>query len=219
MPVASDGGEDLSQIGDERLAELFRQRCNDSAFLDALNEELKDRTSDAACELHLEVVQRRRIVGRPTAPSPAAPPRRIDLPGDWLRALLMRHRLGQPDGRPLFRYRMTDTEYDGVTRALEALAATGRLVQPDSHAGAVFVAYCAEWFRRESNSTFLRWDDPAPTIFAAVPYADKQELTLLGLRYWDRTLRRGRHGREFLLTVALEGGFPVRILEGAPAVG
>jgi hypothetical protein len=82
----------------------------------------------------------------------------------------------------------------------------------------LFVAYCAEWFRRESDSTFLRWDDPAPDLFPSVPYASKQELTALGLSFWQRPLRKSTYAREFLLTVALEGGFPVRILaEGARA--
>ena len=67
-----------------------------------------------------------------------------------------------------------------------------------------------------STSTFLRWDDPAPDLFPSVPYASKQALTTFGLDYWRRPLRSSAYAREFLLTVALEGGFPVRILaEGA----
>lgn len=111
---------------------------------------------------------------------------------------------------------MADSEYEQAKRILRRLAGAGRLVNPDSRAGALFVAYCAEWFRRESASTFLRWDDPAPDLFPSVPYASKQTLTTSGLEYWRRPLRRSAHAREFLLTVALEGGFPVRILaEGA----
>ena len=49
-----------------------------------------------------------------------------------------------------------------------------------------------------------------------MPYASKQALTTFGLDYWRRPLRSSQYAREFLLTVALEGGFPVRILaEGA----
>ena len=67
-----------------------------------------------------------------------------------------------------------------------------------------------------STSTFLRWDEPAPDLFPSVPYASKLALTTFGLDYWRRPLRSSTYAREFLLTVALEGGFPVRILaEGA----
>jgi hypothetical protein len=82
--------------------------------------------------------------------------------------------------------------------------------------GALFVAYCAEWFRRESTSTFLKWDVIDPALFPQVPYHSKQKLTELGLKYWGRELRRSQHGREFLLTLALEGGIPVRVfVDGA----
>ncbi|QOZ23117.1 hypothetical protein XH93_05180 [Bradyrhizobium sp. CCBAU 51753] len=111
---------------------------------------------------------------------------------------------------------MTDEEYDQAKTILHRLAGSGRLANPDRRAGAIFASFCAEWFRRESNSTFLRWDNLAPDLFPAVPYSSKQQLTLFGLEYWDRELRRSANAREFLLTLALEGGFPVRILaEGA----
>ncbi|WP_287206820.1 STY4851/ECs_5259 family protein [Mesorhizobium sp.] len=135
---------------------------------------------------------------------------------DWLRKFLGARKLTHPDERPLYRYRMADSEYEQAKKILRQLASAGRLMQPDDRAGALFVAYCAEWFRRESESTFLRWDDPAPDLFPFVPYASKQALTTSGLAYWQRPLRRSAYAREFLLTVALEGGFPVRILaEGA----
>lgn len=107
---------------------------------------------------------------------------------------------------------MADGEYEQANKILRRLASAGHLAEPTRSAGALFVAYCAEWFRRESASTFLRWDDPAPDLLPSVPYASKQSLTTLGLEYWRRLLRRSAHAREFLLTVALEGGFPVRIL-------
>jgi hypothetical protein len=111
---------------------------------------------------------------------------------------------------------MTDSEYGQAKLVLRQLARSGRLASPDYCAGALFVAFCAEWFRRESTSTFLRWDELAPDLFPSVPYSSKQQLTELGLNYWRRNLRRSEHVREFLLTLALEGGFPVRILaEGA----
>jgi hypothetical protein len=211
--------KDLSRLDDGRLAELFQQRGDDPQFLDALNAELKQRDSDAAFDLHLRVVMARRALVRPQT---SAEPRRAARPSepvdDWLHAFLDARKLTGPDERPLYRYRMADTEYEQAKKMLRRLAVAGRLVEPDKRAGALFVAYCAEWFRRESISTFLRWDDPAPDLFPSVPYTSKQALTTFGLDYWRRPLRSSAYAREFLLTVALEGGFPVRILaEGARA--
>jgi hypothetical protein len=200
---------DLSCLDDRRLAEMFHRRGNDPQFLEALNVELKHRDGDAAVDLHIQVVMARRALVRRAA-------RQLDPAHDWLRAFLARRKLAHPDARPLYRYRMADSEYEQVKGILRRLTGAGRLVEPDNRTGALFVAYCAEWFRRESTSTFLRWDDPAPDLFPSVPYASKQALTNSGLAYWRRPLRTSAYAREFLLTVALEGGFPVRILaEGA----
>lgn len=208
---------DLSLLNDGQLAGMFQRRSDDRAFLDALNEELKQRNSDTANDLHMKVVMARRALARtqPSAhPRQAAPPPAS--PHGWLHAFLGARRLPRPDGRPFYRYRMADSEYERAKTILRHLASSGGLGNPDTRAGALFVAYCAEWFRRESGSTFLRWDDPAPDLFPSVPYASKQALTTSGLAYWRRPLRRSTYAREFLLTVALEGGFPVRILaEGA----
>lgn len=208
---------DLSRLDDGRLAELFQQRRDDPQFLDTLNAELKHRDSDAAFDLLLSVVMARRALARLQAsvgPRRAAPP--SEPIHDWLHAFLGARKLTRPDERPLYRYRMADSEYEQAKEILRCLAGTGRLAEPDKSAGALFVAYCAEWFRRESSSTFLRWDDPAPNLFPSVPSASKQALTTYGLDYWRRPLRSSAYAREFLLTVALEGGFPVRILaEGA----
>ncbi|MGL4964043.1 MAG: STY4851/ECs_5259 family protein [Inquilinus sp.] len=208
---------DLSLLDEGRLAEMFQRSGNDLSFLNALNEELKQRNSDAANDLHIRVMMARRALVRA---QPPAEPRHAASPSesvhDWLHALLGKRKLTRPDERPLYRYRLADSEYEQAKRILRRLAGACRLVEPDSRTGALFVAYCAEWFRRESASTFLRWDDPAPDLFPSVPYASKQALTTSGLEYWRRPLRRSAYGREFLLTVALEGGFPVRILaEGA----
>jgi len=206
----------LSRLDDGRLAEMFQQRGDDPQLLDALNAELKQRDSDAAFDLHMRVVMARRALVRSQT---SAEPRRAAPPSesvhDWLHAFLGVRKLTRPDERPLYRYRMADSEYEQAKEILRRLGAS-RLVAPDERAGALFVAYCAEWFRRESTSTFLRWDDPASDLFPSVPYASKQALTTFGLDYWRRPLRSSAYAREFLLTVALEGGFPVRILaEGA----
>lgn len=208
---------DLSLLDEGQLAQMFRARGDDLAFLGVLNEELKRRNNDAANDLHVKVLRARRTLMR-ALPSiePQRPAPRPESVVDWLHAFLGARKLAGPDRRALHRYRMTDSEYEQAKRILRHLVSTGRLLEPNTRSGALFVAYCAEWFRRESASTLLRWDDLAPDLFPSVPYGSKQALTSAGLAYWGRCLRKSAYAREFLLTVALEGGFPVRILaEGA----
>lgn len=207
------GNVDLTSLADWQLVEMFQRHRLDAQFLEDLNEELKQRTSDDALELQLEVVRLRRAARSGEAlASVARKPLSSGPVRDWLHAYFGARGLSRPNGEPLYRYRMADAEYGSAKRILRELAKTGRLASPDRRAGAMFVAFCAEWFRRESQSTFLRWNELAPDIFPSVPYACKQELTLLGLEYWRRELRTSGNAREFILTLALEGGFPVRIL-------
>ena len=207
---------ELTRLDDAQLADIFQQRRNDPHFLDALNEELKKRHSDAAIYLQMEVVQSLRAARAAIPSASRDEPMHAGPVRDWLRAFLAARNLTHPDGRALYRYRMADGEYDESKKILRHLSVNGRLETADKRAGALFVVYCAEWFRRESTSTFLRWDDPAPDLFPSVPYPSKQALATFGLAYWRRPLRKSDYAREFLLTVALEGGFPVGILtEGA----
>lgn len=201
MESASEGeGIDLPSLDDWQLAEAFQKRRHDLPFLNALNEELKKRKSEQSLGLHFDVNMARRALVRAASPAvaQAAPPSSSPV-RDWMGTFFRTRVMPRPDGRPLYRYRMTDQEYARAKEILRHLAQKGRLLHPDERAGALFVAYCAEWFRRESGSTFLRWDDPEPALFPSVPYPCKQRLTTLGLKYWGRPLRKSTHGREFLL--------------------
>jgi len=178
----------------------------------SLNDELKNRNSDVANALHMRVALARRAVARSSEHGVATPA----YPTAWLRAFLSTRKLTRPERQPLYRYRMTDSEYVSAREIVRTLAAVDRLPGADRDSAALFVAYCAEWFRRESQTTFLKWNDPAPDVFANVNYEIKQVLARTGLAYWRRPLRVSEHATEYLLTVALEGGFPVRLLaEGA----
>ncbi|MCO6409060.1 STY4851/ECs_5259 family protein [Hoeflea alexandrii] len=212
---------EFTTLTDEQLASVFQRNQADYTILNALNEELKGRNSDFACDLHMSVVVALRLARRATeegAPVAcnAKPTQKSGPIREWLRNFRGARNLKGPDGRALYRYRMTDEEFLQARDILGHVARRGRLEEPDLRSGALFVAYCAEWFRRESASTFLKWDAIDPELFPKVPYPSKQKLTELGLQYWERDLRRSQHGREFLLTLALEGGFPVKVfLEGA----
>ncbi|MFJ5486144.1 STY4851/ECs_5259 family protein [Hansschlegelia beijingensis] len=209
---------DFSRLSNAELERLFRQDPKNIDLLGALRAELKKRDDEQAVDLYFTVFNAHRAIqrasGQPsqrsnvttTTPKPA----RSSAWG-WLQALLAARGLQKPDGRPLYRYRISDAEYDTAKHLIRTLVAGGGLSR-ESGAGAIFVAYCAEWFRRESNSTFLKWDDPAPDLFSNVHYQTKQRLAEAGLDYWKRPLRKSDTAREFLVTVALEGGVPVRVL-------
>lgn len=215
-------GEDkeLGGLTDEQLEALFERAGQDERILGALNEELKRRDSDEAIELHLKVVQafrkaRASAASASPASPPSPPPQLLGPVRRWLADFLAVRDLPAPNGRHLYRYRITDSEYENAAQILRQLARSGRLARPDERAARLFVVFCAEWFRRKAISTWRKWDELAPDIFPDVPYPSKQDLTEMGLAYWKRPLIRSDFGREFLLTLALEGGIPVNaIVEG-----
>lgn len=216
MPPSSTSPlEELSNCDIQSLREKFQSRRTDLRFLELLNSELKKRNTDESNEFQIEVITAKKALSPPSRSTPAAikaSSTGAPSPQNWVTSFLAARGLSRPTGRALHRYRMSETEYDDLKARLKSIADQGRLTVASDFISALFVPYCAEWFRRESSRTFLKWEDPLNALGVQIPYLLRQELTKRGLHLWSRQLRRSRSGREFLLTLALEGGFPVRIL-------
>lgn len=193
----------LKNFSDLALREEYERSRDNYHALVEINAELKNRDSDASFDLQLDVVSainalRKR--GKAASDSIAR----------WIRVYLFRRNLSLPDGRPLHQYRMTDAEYAEANDILRE--AMPRLLGHEGMAARLFVVFGAEWFRRRATSMFLKWDDLAPDVFPQLPYKSKTILAELGLNYWRRELVKSEGGREFLLTLALEGGIPVNVI-------
>lgn len=219
---------DLAAFDLHSLREQFLARRSDLNFLESLNAELRSRNSDEANALQFEVIRAKRQIAPAVKPATSATPRpsvspgarqppshaagRTSAPSIWIAPFLAQRGLRHPDGRALHRYRMTDDEFQALTAELKKAAAAGRFATASHFLAALFVPYCAEWFRRERRQTVLRWKDPLEKIGADIPYPIRRELTNRGISYWQRRVRQTGTENEFLLTLALEGGFPARIL-------
>lgn len=138
----------------------------------------------------------------PTAPEPAAPA--------WLGALLARFELNAPDGRPLHRYRLGAALYEQLTAAIRARA--GRLAEGHASDAALLTLWASAWFRREYAGGLRKYGDLGGAIGASLPDAQWRAMIELGLKWWKRPVIRRASGRHRLLTIAVEGGFPVRVL-------
>lgn len=134
----------------------------------------------------------------------------------WLRAFLERRGLDAPDGRPLFEYRITADEY-AVLRGYFR----GWLPKV-THDAAAFCLCAAEWWRQEGKS--FRWDGLLEALDLRVAYTDLYGPVERGISFWGRELRIVRAGsdgshrwRDFVGTLAREGGLPLQMLFGARA--
>ena len=223
----ADAWEHMSyfSLSTRELADIYDGHPDDYDLISELNEVLKQRRDDDdfAIDLQVRIAMALRAARRQGwspkpkdvgASRPPAGATRSDRTPvrDWLGPLLQRNGLQRPDGRPLFRYRMTTAEYGQARSVLVELASSGRLEYPDDRSASLFVAYCAEWFRREAETTFRKWESLAPAIFPQLSQNAKAQLTDRGLRFWRRSIRIDSRGRQFLLTLALEGGFSAKLL-------
>lgn len=148
---------------------------------------------------------------------------RFTLFSEWKRAMLSQRQLQHPDNRPLYQYRLTETEFITLENLLcEWLAkllpqyGLARIASLSSFS-ALFVLYGAEWWRQRYDGTGFSWepilhdlganpDDWTPT--------QRSECVRVGLRDWG--LKPREHGAlRFLGTVAVQGGLPLRLLAEA----
>gem|GEM_PF-3191963 len=205
----------MTASGNSELAALrraFEAARGDVAKLRALNDSLRNHNSDEANALQLEVaweLTKARRAGAAPAQSPTnhtAPPN-----GDFLANFLRRRRLPAPTGAALFRYRVTDAEFSALSESLTQLHRRRHLDDPGPRAAAIYALYAAEWFRRHYEGRGLKWEDITPNI--RLEYHSTIDLTRKGLGWWKRSPRRINGVEERLLSLALEGGFPTRVLD------
>jgi hypothetical protein len=121
------------------------------------------------------------------------------------RAGLSRH-----DGHPLYAYRMDDLTLEALEQVLRHTLACGEVL--DGFACAGLCLFAAEHFCLTHESGAWSWHD----VFASVGFdRGRQEWYRSierGLRYWGRPLLHSGSEREFLLTLACEGGLPRKLL-------
>lgn len=134
-------------------------------------------------------------------------------------ALLRARGLARPDGRPLYAYRFSRSEYDSLR---EVLRIRGRPSLGDPYGAALFVAFTAEWYRREREGGHWDWIRPLAAIRiryrqgdgrSDVDYGDIKEAAETGLRYWARAQRKEL---PLLHSLIAEGGFPAASVRESP---
>ncbi|MBO1022698.1 hypothetical protein IPV08_22310 [Methylobacterium sp. SD274] len=160
------------------------------------------------------------------AQSSACPPRtpvhsgvirqRGCLPERWV-VILTRAGLSSPDGRPLHRYRLDDREHAAIGEEIRRRARSN-LADADRETGALFVLWAAHWFHRDYRGGIRRWDDLGAALGVHLDGTAARHLTRQGLSAWRRPPQKSEAAlHQWLMTLAVEGGFPAGVLEHAEA--
>lgn len=141
---------------------------------------------------------------------------------EWFASFLLSHaRLSQPDQRPLYAYRCSEKKYhELLTLVRQEVLASYRNARSSKYLPTLFCLYAAETFRREHNDGIWTWE----TVFNPLTISENynpnlddwaREWVEKGLKTWKRPLIRHKDGqghRAFLVTIACEGGLPLKLL-------
>ena len=183
---------------------------NDAAGLTAIEEELRALTTPWATTMRLRVINMRRQSLR--APSsldqnPRAVP--IAPPSSWGGPF----GLPAPDGRPLHRYQITNTNFAALEAHLQgAVRADGFGSRQNE---ALFVLWAAEWFRRSFRGGQRKWSDVGGRFGLNLAQASWRAIADRGLGVWQLRPLRLHGATHRLLNLARQGGFPVAAIEDA----
>lgn len=138
---------------------------------------------------------------------------------EWLPAFLQTRGLDQADGRPLYAYRCKGDEFAELTQALrEELGPSLRSQGSSFSQRQAFCLWAAEWWRRNHEGGPWSWEGPLLDIGCGDlrpnhrGYGDLQDMVARGIRSWKRELLRTGLGRAFLVTIACEGGLPLKLV-------
>ena len=132
-----------------------------------------------------------------------------------LEDILKRQGLDQPNGQPIYRYRISQDEYDRGREILDKSA--GFLDRRNAPLCAIFALVTSEWYRREAKSLWRVWSHIG-VVPNALTITERNEVADAGLSWWGQSPKISRFSnrkrREFLLTLALNGGLPSALIVG-----
>src|SRR5690606_3254724 len=138
---------------------------------------------------------------------------------DAIATFLRVRSLTGPDGRPLYAYRCSDEEFARFEEGLREVLGRGpRWCEPTPATAQAFCLWGAEWWRRNHDGGPWAWEEMLAAIEcsdyapAGPHYLRLQEMVAEGIRRWNRELLRFATGRAFLLTLACEGGLPLKLV-------
>lgn len=187
------------------LEAYFLAAKGDYTQLRLIAEALQRHSAPNASGLRLKVMAEmfkiKRAIGTPP-PSPAL---------TLIRSLLDRLGLSKPDGRPLHCYRLSLDDYNRLTEFLRQNAA--QIVNGHQSDVALLVLWASFWFSREYSGGIRKYQDFDAAIGVGIVDSEWRRLIEQGLAWWKRDVVKRAGKRHRLLTIAIEGGFPIRVLQ------
>lgn len=139
----------------------------------------------------------------------------------WLIQFLIFRRPPRADGRPLYAYRVSESEYLELQEALRNQPFGWQQPIHRLHWAACYAIYVSESYRRnydrESGWTWAAFEAP---LGLTISIGERSELVREGLTYWQRPIRRFAGGHnDYLGSLFAEGGLPWSLLRSGHVFG
>lgn len=139
----------------------------------------------------------------------------------WLDEMLRKRGLSGPDGRPLYRYRISDEEFESLEQLFQRFACGNvELLSKQRGFTACWFLYAAEWWKRRYQGGAWAW---APIMRGAgiSSFPDpsmRNDWVSAGLHYWQLD-SQAPLGKKYIGRVVTNGGVPLALLaDGAGGV-
>lgn len=126
-----------------------------------------------------------------------------------LNSALEQAELTHPDGRPLYRYELSENAYREAGKIVKNLK--NSLGSPVPWLDRLFVLYAAHWFRRECYSTAYTWSD-LKIVPDSLNTINRGKIVERGFKFWNVSPIENGNGRQWLQTLALNGGIPAKLI-------
>ncbi len=133
---------------------------------------------------------------------------------NWLiKVLFISCRAAEPDGRPLYAYKIREKDYLELRELVRQEFARGRAGQSLVF-DRLFCLFAAETWRRRHDGGRWAWETVFNEIGQEVPSHNWiASVVEHGLKWWKRPLLTTASSRRFLVTIACEGGLPLKLLQ------
>ena len=139
---------------------------------------------------------------------------------DFIRDFLAARGLSESNGQPLYRYRIGPEEFDelGAVLAQELRVPLSGPRRIGPKGAMAFCLWASEWWHRNYEAGAWKW---MPLLKAlGTPglapggsrYGELQKLVSRGFRAWGRSVYRVGPSRGYLVTLACEGGLPLKLI-------
>ncbi len=130
-------------------------------------------------------------------------------PQEWLEEFFLKPNRPseRADGRALYKYRTSETEFAALKRVLKTHA-EHRLWNK------LFVLYAAEWWRRYFDGGHWAWQPIFDSLNIEKPAFNQQTMMIKeGLKSWGREVYKVNDQYRYLATIVIEGGLPIQTVE------